>query len=39
MELIGVVCLLALYKYLDSPSRLEPIVIESYQEMAEPDRH
>lgn len=39
MELIGVVCLIALYKYLDSPSRLEPIVIESYQEMDPIDRH
>ncbi len=33
MELIGVVCLLALYKFLDSPSRVEPIVIESYHAM------
>lgn len=39
MELIGVVCLIALYKYLDSPSRLEPIVIETYQATTESDRH
>ena len=33
MEVIGIVCLLALYKFLDSPSRVEPIVIESYYTM------
>lgn len=30
MEVIGVVCLLALYKFLDSTSRVEPIIIEGY---------
>lgn len=39
MELIGVVCLIALYKYLDSPVRMEPIVIESYQDNLEAERH
>lgn len=34
MEFLGVICLIALYKYLDSPTRKEPVVIESYNEMA-----
>lgn len=33
MEVLGIVCLIALYKYLDSPARKEPIIIESYNEM------
>lgn len=39
MELIGVVCLIALYKFLDSPARMEPIVIESYQDVMDTDRY
>lgn len=39
MELIGVVCLIALYKFLDSPTRMEPIVIESYQDVMDTDRY
>ncbi len=32
MEVIGIVCLLALYKYLDTPSKLDAVVIEDYTE-------
>lgn len=34
MEVIGIVCLLALYKYLDSPSKMDAIVIEDYEDNA-----
>lgn len=33
MEVLGIVCLIALYKYLDSPTRKEPIVIETYSDL------
>lgn len=35
MEFVGVICLLALYKYLDSPRAAEPIVIENYNSSAQ----
>lgn len=30
MEIFGFVCLLALYKFLDSPTPVEPVVVEVY---------
>lgn len=35
MEFVGVICLIALYKYLDSPRAAEPIVIENYNSSAQ----
>lgn len=35
MEFVGIICLLALYKYLDSPRAAEPIVIENYNSSAQ----
>lgn len=30
MEIFGLVCLLALYKFLDAPATVEPVVVEVY---------
>lgn len=30
MEIFGLVCLLALYKFLDTPTTVEPVVVEVY---------
>lgn len=35
MEFVGVICLIALYKYLDSPKTVEPVIIENYQSSAQ----
>ena len=31
MEIFGLICLVALYKFLDSPTPVEPVVVEVYQ--------